>query len=318
MGDSPTTDRLAALTERLEQGVLDVYDSDRYKEYLTTMAKFYRYSYGNIMLIHFQCPTATAVAGYGTWKKVFGRQVKAGAKGIQILAPCPTKKGAEFEKIDPTTGEPLTDIKGKPIKESGYTPTKRFTIRHVFDISQTEGRELPTIGVAELEGDVAQYNTLYQRLVDICPCPVFCEVIAGNAKGYFSFVEEKIVLNAGMSQVQTIKTLVHELAHAKLHDPNKIAPEDKKNRNEKEVEAESVAYVVCQHLGIDTSDYSFGYVAGWSRGRKLTELKASLTRIQAAASEIINATSPAPVITEQIEQERTPQKKRSKPKRKTK
>lgn len=183
-------------------------------------------------------------------------------------------------------------------------PATRFKVATVFDISQTEGRELPNIGVSELNGEVTDFPAIYDRLASLSPLPVEQEEIPGTAKGYTSFVEQRIVLRPGMSQAQTIKTLVHEIAHAKLHDPDLLSKEQRKARREKEVEAESVAYVVCQHFGLDTAEYSFGYVAGWSRGQELAELKASLDRIHSTAGEIISAIQPPE---KQVTQEHTPQ-----------
>lgn len=285
-------ERLAELTDKLENGIREIYSSGRYAEYLSAMSKFHRYSYGNVLLIYAQCPHATHVASYGRWKKVFGRQVRRGEKGISILAPCPYKRFAAQEQKDPDTGATLYGPDGAPLTEPRLIQAVRFRIETVFDVSQTEGRELPSLGVSELTGDVTGYQTIYDRLTACSPVPVGYEQIPRGAKGFFSPLEQRIALQPGMSQVQTIKTLVHEIAHAKLHDPARQDPEGPKKRREKEVEAESVAYVVCQHFGIDTSDYSFGYVAGWSRRKELEELKASLQTIRKAANEIICAIEP--------------------------
>lgn len=288
---SISDERLTELTDRLENGIKDLYASGRYAEYLAAMSKFHHYSYGNALLILFQCPTATRVAGYGTWKKVFGRQVKRGEKGIQILSPCQFSRFIEQELIDPATGQPLAETRRKK--------ATRFKIATVFDVSQTEGRALPSIGVSELTGDVPGYEDVYARLSALSPLPVEQEHLPGTAKGCTNYLEGRIVVRPGMSQVQTIKTLVHEIAHAKLHIPDLLAEGQKKERREKEVEAESVAYIVCQHFGIDTSDYSFGYVAGWSRGRELEELKSSLNLIHSTAGEIINTIQPPTPVLEQ-------------------
>lgn len=287
-----TDERVTELTERLENGVKELYASDNYARYITAMAKFHHYSFGNALLILFQCPSASNVAGYNTWKQL-GRQVKKGEKGIMILAPCNFRASLEREKIDPLTGQTLLGPDGNPLTEKVKIAPNRFKIAHVFDLSQTEGRELPQIGVSELTGDVADYTGIYDRLTAISPLPVVQEDFQRSAKGYTSFTENRVVVKPGMSQVQTIKTLIHETAHAKLHPPDFLS-EFPKPRREKEVEAESVAYVVCQHFGIDTSDYSMGYVAGWSRGKELAELKASLNVIHSTAGEIINAIQPPP------------------------
>ncbi|WP_087064185.1 ArdC-like ssDNA-binding domain-containing protein [Intestinibacillus massiliensis] len=275
-------ERVAELTDKLENGIKELYASGRYAEYLRVMSKFHQYSIGNVMLIYLQCPHATHVAGYGTWKKEFGRQVKRYETGINILAPCPYKRLVEQEQTDPD-GEQQTDTRMVKIM--------RFRVTTVFDVSQTEGRELPTLGVDELTGDVSGFSEIYDRLAKTSPVPVEQGEVPGVAKGYFSAREQKIVLRSGMSQVQTVKTLVHEIAHALLHDPKNL-PKERKERRHKEIEAESVAYVVCQHFGIETSDYSFAYVAGWSKGKELKELKASLDTIRTAASQIINAIQP--------------------------
>lgn len=307
---SPVSDeRLAELTDRLENGIRDLYASGRYAEYLAAMSKFHRYSFGNALLILLQCPTASTVAGYNTWKKIFGRQVKQGEKGIQILAPCQFTYLVEYQKIDPATGQPLCGKDGKPLVERRRENAIRFKVATVFDVSQTEGRELPNIGVSELTGEVSDFSGIYDRLAALSPLPVEQDHVPGTAKGYTSFMENRIVIRPGMSQVQTIKTLVHEIAHAKLHNPDFLSEEQKKARREKEVEAESVAYVVCQHFGIDTSDYSFGYVAGWSRGRELAELKASLDVIHSTAGEIINTIQPPPPELERKAPEQSQQQK---------
>jgi antirestriction protein ArdC len=304
-----TDERVAELTERLENGVKELYASDNYAQYITAMAKFHHYSFGNALLILFQCPQATNVAGYNTWKQL-GRQVKKGEKGIMILAPCNFRASLEREKIDPLTGQALLGPDGKPLTEKVKISPNRFKIAHVFDLSQTEGRELPQIGVSELTGDVADYNGIYNRLTALSPLPVVQEDFQRSAKGYTSFTENRIVVKPGMSQVQTIKTLVHEITHAKLHKPDDILDVPRQDeRRRKEVEAESIAYVVCQHFGIDTTDYSLAYVAGWSKGRELTELKGSLNIIHATAGEIIDAISPPPAPERTLEQARNPQQR---------
>ena len=310
---SPVSDeRLVELTDRLENGIRDLYASGRYAEYLVAMSKFHRYSFGNALLILLQCPTASTVAGYNTWKKIFGRQVKQGEKGIQILAPCQFTYLVEYQKIDLVTGQPLCGKDGKLLVERRRENATRFKVATVFDVSQTEGRELPNIGVSELTGEVSDFSGIYDRLAALSPLPVEQDHVPGTAKGYTSFMENRIVIKPGMSQVQTIKTLVHEIAHAKLHNPDFLSEEQKKARREKEVEAESVAYVVCQHFGIDTSDYSFGYVAGWSKGRELAELKASLDVIHSTAGEIINTIQPPPPELERKAPEQSQQRPRVK------
>lgn len=267
-------EEVKAITEKLEKGIQNLFESDNFKNYLKTLSKFHHYSLGNTILIAMQKPDATLVAGYTSWQKNFRRHVKKGEKGISILAPTPYKKKVEIEKVDPTTGD-----KAKEIQE---IVVPAFKVVNVFDVSQTEGKELPSIGVSELTGDVAHFDKVLESLKRSCPVPIEFEEIRNGAKGYFQTTENRIAIQKGMSQVQTVKTLVHEMAHQKLHSDD---PELSKNA--KEVEAEAVAYTVSQHFGIDTSDYSFGYIAGWSKGKELAELKDSLDRIRTAADELI-------------------------------
>lgn len=289
-----TDERVAELTEKLESGIMDLYASDQYAQYITAMAKFHHYSARNAFLILLQRPDAAFVAGYNTWKEL-GRQVKRGEQGIQILAPCGFEAYQLLEKKDPKTGQTVIGPDGQPETVKKPISPNRFRIAHVFDLSQTEGKELPQIGASELTGEVKDFDGIYERLAALSPLPVEQKDFPGGAKGYTSFSDNCVVVRPGMSQVQTIKTLVHEIAHAKLHKPSDILDEaQKKKRRQKEVEAESIAYVVCQYFGIDTSDYSLGYVAGWSKGEELAELKASLDTIHRTAGEIIDAITPPP------------------------
>ncbi len=283
-------ERITEITQQLEEGIQSLFESAAYRTWLDTMSRFHDYSLNNTLLIASQKPDATLVAGYTAWQKTFGRQVNKGEKAIRILAPAPYKRKAEVDKVDPKTGEILKNPDGSSAKETKEIVVPAFKVVSVFDVSQTEGRELPTLGVNELTGDVAQYENFLEALKMSCPVPIGFEQIATGAKGYFHTVENRIALQEDMSQVQTIKTLIHEMAHQKLHSttPAEEAPEaEKLTRNHKEVEAESVAYTICRHFGIDTSDYSFAYIAGWSRGKDTPELKASLTRIRNAANEMI-------------------------------
>ena len=292
--DRPSqAERVKALTDRLEQGVKDLFESGRYAAYLNAMSKFHSYSANNLLLILLQCPHASQVAGYTTWKKDFGRNVKRGEKGIQILAPCPYKILTKRDKLDPNTNCPVLDANGEPVSEWVLMKRQSFKIVTVFDVSQTEGRELPRLGVEELTGTVAYYQALSGAIEDLSPVPIHYKApVSPSAKGCYSHLAQCVYVRPGMSQVQTIKTLLHEVAHAKLHalpvENGVITELPEKNRRTREVEAESVAYVVCQHFGIDTSDYSFGYVAGWSRGRELEELRTSLECIRATAAELID------------------------------
>ena len=283
-------DRVTEITKQLEEGIQNLFESEKFKSWLTTMSRFHDYSLNNTLLIASQKPDATLVAGYTSWQKNFGRQVNKGEKAIRILAPAPYKKKAEIDKVDPATGVILTNPDGSSVKETKEIVVPAFKVVSVFDVSQTDGRELPSLGVNELTGDVAQYDRFFEALKLSCPVPIAFEEIATGAKGYFHTVENRIAIQQDMSQVQTIKTAIHEMAHQKLHsiDPQEAPSEEPKlTRNSKEVEAESVAYTVCQHYGIETSDYSFAYIAGWSKGKDTPELKASLNRIRVAANEMI-------------------------------
>lgn len=285
-------DRVKEITDQLEEGIANLFESDAFKQYLTTLSKFHNYSLNNTLLIAMQKPDATLVAGYTAWQKQFGRQVQKGEKAIKILAPTPYKKKVNVEKQDPNTGEVLRNPDGTAQTEIQEVMQSAFKIVNVFDISSTEGKELPTIGVDELLGDVNQYENFMNVLKASCPVPISFEQIDSGAKGYYHQTEQRIALQEGMSEVQTVKTLIHEMAHQKLHAVNPTTKEpvgEKGNqtRHVKEVEAESVAFTVCQHFGIDTSDYSFAYVAGWSHGKETPELKASLNTIRQAASEMI-------------------------------
>lgn len=277
------------ITEKLEQGVADIFSSEKYKIFLNTMAKFPQYSYNNNLLIMLQKPDATLCQSYTGWKKM-GRFVKRGEKGIRILAPTPFKIDREQNKLD-EKGQAILDKDGKPVKETVQIDMTGFKPVSTFDLSQTEGEPLPTLGVEELTGSVESYAKLFEAMKEASPVPVAFEEIKGGAKGYFQTSENRIAIKEGMSEVQNVKTLIHEMAHAKLHNmtAQKARDDGGQTRSSKEVEAESVAYTVCQHYGIDTSDYSFAYVAGWSKGKEMPELKESLGTIQKAASELITA-----------------------------
>lgn len=278
-------DELHQITDKLEKGVKDVFQSDKYKQFLNVMAKFPRYSVNNIMLIMMQRPDAQLCQSFTGWKQM-GRYVKKGEKGISILAPAPYKIEREQTKLD-DKGRPVFDADGEPVKEKVEVTIRAFKVVKTFDLSQTDGKELPTIGPSELVGNIEGYPKLLQALQEISPVPVSFELIDGDAKGFYHLEDKKIVVQDGMSEVQTIKTLLHEMAHQKLHDKDNVPEAKDISRNGKEVEAESVAYVVCQHYGINTSDYSFSYVAGWSEGKETPELKASLDKIRQTASEFI-------------------------------
>ena len=282
-------DRIKEITDRLEAGIAALFESEQYKAWLSTMAKFHNYSLNNTLLIAMQKPDATLVAGYQAWKRQHGRQVRKGEKGIQIIAPAPYKGKQKREVIDPGTGRPKLDAQGKPVKEIVEVEYPAFKVATVFDVSQTEGKEIPSIGPDELTGSVEGYGRFFEALKASCPVSIGFEEISSGAKGYFHTTENRIALQEGMSEAQTVKTLIHEMAHQKLHSHEKEKPrEERLSSRSKEVEAESVAYTVCQHFGIDTSDYSFGYIAGWSSGKETAELKESLGKIRTAASEMIS------------------------------
>ena len=286
-------EKLKEITDRLEQGITELFDSERYKEYLRVMSKFHNYSFNNTLLIAMQKPDASLVAGFSAWKNNFGRNVMKGQKGIKIIAPSPFKIRQEVEKIDPHTQKPIIGKDGKPVTEEKEIKIPAYKVVSVFDVSQTEGKELPDIAVDELTGDVDRYKDFFAALEKTSPVPIAFENIEGGSHGYYHLEDKRIAINEGMSELQTLKTTIHEIAHAKLHDIDLNAPKDEQqprvDRRTREVEAESVAYTVCQHYGLDTSDYSFGYVAGWSSGRELSELKSSLETIRSAAAEIINS-----------------------------
>ena len=284
-------EKMKEITDRLEQGIQDLFESDRFKEYLQVMSTFHDYSFNNTLLIAMQKPDATFVAGYTSWQQKYGRQVVSHAKSIKVIAPSPYKVKKEVDKIDPKTQKPVIGKDGKPVKEETEVTVPAFKVVSVFDVSQTEGKELPTIGVDELTGDVAQYADFFKATEQASPAPVGFEKIESGAKGYYSQTEKRIAINEGMSELQNLKTLIHEIAHAKLHDIDLNAPAkeqaDRPDRRTREVQAESIAYAVCQHYGLDTSDYSFAYVAKWSSGRELAELKASLKTIRDTAAGLI-------------------------------
>lgn len=348
MAENRNAQQVREITDKLEQGIQELFESERYKEYLNTMSKFYRYSFNNTLLIAMQKPEATLIAGYTAWQRNFDRHVMKGEKGIRILAPAPYKSQEERDKLDPATQMPVLDADGKPVKETVEVMRPAFKVVSVFDVSQTDGKELPDIAVDELTGSVENYAVFFEALKQESPVPISFEDIPGSAKGYFSHVENRIAIQENMSEIQTVKTAIHEIAHAKLHGENQPEPEPawkvvmvsdggtkrdfssdfkseaeaisaaeeadwsfvdengfewrleveedlsaiqkiQKDRHTKEVEAESVAYTVCQRYGIETSDYSFGYIAGWSSDKETKELKSSLELIRSTAAEMIES-----------------------------
>ena len=283
-----SAERMKEITDRLETGIQELFESERYKAYLTTMSKFHSYSFNNTLLIAMQ--GGQLVAGYNKWRDDFHRNVKKGEKAIKILAPAPFKAKKEVQKLD-AQGRPVMGKDGKPVTEVQEIQVPAFKIVSVFDVSQTEGEPLPSIGVEELNGSVERYGEFFKALEQTSPVPIGFEDIPGGSHGYYHLTEKRIAIQEGMSELQTLKTAIHEIAHSKLHaiDPEAPAIEqgDRPDSRTREVQAESVAYAVCQHYGLDTSDYSFGYVAGWSSGKDLKELKASLETIRATAHELI-------------------------------
>ena len=280
--------RVQELTDKLKQGLQDLFNSDSYRNYLSTMSKFHNYSFNNTLLIAMQKPDATLVAGYKALQKNFERHVNKGEKAIRILAPAPYKIKEERDKIDPVTQELLLDKDGNPQKEEVEITIPVFRAVSVFDVAQTDGKPIPELAAKELLSDVEGYQDMIRAVEAISPVPIELEEIAGDSKGYYDSEAKRIAVQENMSESQTLKTMIHEVAHSKLHSKEVEQDEQmRKDRNTKEVEAESVAYTVCQHFGVDTSDYSFGYIAGWSSGRDTKELRSSMDTIRRTASELI-------------------------------
>jgi antirestriction protein ArdC len=289
-------ERLKEITDKLEEGISSLYDSAKYKEYLDTLSKFHNYSFNNTLLIAMQKPDATYVAGFSAWKNKFKRTVNKGEKSIKIIAPTPFKVTEEREVLSPKTGRPIMGRDGEAKTEKVEVEIPCYKVVSVFDVSQTDGKELPSI-TKPLTGDIENFKDYLGALKKVSPVPISIEKIKGRENGYYDMHSKKICVKSGMSEAQTLKTMVHEIAHALIHDTDekislpkglakrKAAIEALKQRME--VEAESVAYVVCQHFGLDSSDYSFGYVAGWG-SKGAPELKASLETIKDASDKIID------------------------------
>ena len=297
MADKPTNrERLQQITAGIEQGIKELFESEKYMRYLSVMSRFHRYSVNNTMLIYMQKPDATLVAGYNKWKNQFERHVKKGEHGITIIAPTPFKKKIEEQKLDPDTKAPILDAEGKAVMEEREVEIPMFRPVKVFDVSQTDGKPLPELA-SSLSGNVQNYEAFMEALCRSAPVPLSVEPMAANMDGYFSPDQQRIAIRAGMSEVQTVSAAVHEIAHSKLHNYAKAQeeaaragdkePPKKKDRNTEEVEAESISYAVCQYYGIQTGENSFGYIANWSQGKELPELRASLETINKAAGELI-------------------------------
>ncbi len=288
MAENKREEQLKEITDRLEQGVQDLFTSERYTEYLQTMGKFHRYSFNNTLLIAMQRPDATLIAGYQAWQKKFNRHVMRGEKGIQIISPAPIKEKEEVEKIDPVTNEPVLKEDGQPETEIVEHIIPRFKVSTVFDVSQTDGEPLPDLGGEDLTGNVADFEIFMEAIRNVSPVPIRMAEIEGESHGYYHNDEKEIVIKSGMSESQTMKTAIHEVTHAMLHDREIMQEQGiEKDRLTKEVEAESVAYTVCQHFGLDSSDYSFPYIAGWSSGKEMRELRTSMDVIRKTAGSFI-------------------------------
>ena len=289
-------DRMREIVDSIENGIKELFESDKYRKYLATMSRFHRYSVNNTMLIYMQRPDATHVAGFNKWRDQFGRNVLKGEKGIRIIAPTPYKKKVEEIKTDPETNAPVLDADGKAIIEEKEIRIPMFKVVSVFDVSQTAGKPLPQLA-ADLSGNVQQYEVFMEALRRASPVPIGIKPVAHDTDGFFSIKAQSITIRAGMSEVQTVCAAVHEIAHAKLHDyehmteladdGETILVPGEKSRNTEEVEAESISYAVCQYYGIETGENSFGYIATWSKGKELKELRASLETINKTASELI-------------------------------
>ena len=289
-------DRMREIVDSIENGIKELFESDKYRQYLSTMSRFHRYSVNNTMLIYMQRPDATHVAGFNKWRDQFGRNVLKGEKGIRIIAPTPYKKKVEEIKTDPETNAPVLDADGKAIIEEKEIRIPMFKVVSVFDVSQTSGKPLPQLA-ADLSGNVQQYEVFMEALRRASPVPMEIKPVARDTDGFFSIKAQCITIRAGMSEVQTVCAAVHEIAHAKLHDyehmteladdGETILVPGEKSRNTEEVEAESISYAVCQYYGIETGENSFGYIATWSKGKELKELRASLETINKTASELI-------------------------------
>lgn len=284
-------DRLKEIIDSIEKGIKEVFESGRYTEYLQVMSRFHNYSFNNTMLIYMQKPDATLVAGFNKWKDKFERNVNKGEKGIKIIAPTPYKKKIEKDVLDPDTKLPMRDENGEIIKEEKEVSIPSFRPVTVFDVSQTSGKELPTLA-SDLNGKVENFDMLKEAISRSAPVPISFKPLRPDTDGYFSPKRQEIVIREGMGEVQTVCAMIHESAHAKLHNPANIPETDDKSklsRSDEEVQAESIAYTVCAYFGIETGKNSFGYLASWSQNKELKELKESLDVINKTSSELITA-----------------------------
>lgn len=284
--------RLKDITDSIENGIKELFQSDKYKEYLQTMSRFHRYSVNNQILIHMQKPNATHVASFSRWRDQFGRNVKRGEKGIKIIAPTPYKKKIEETKLDPDTKLPMLDDNGDVIKVEKEVQIPMFRVVYTFDVSQTEGKPLPQL-VNDLTGDVENYDAFVEAIRRCSSVPIEFKPLEKGMDGYFSFDEQKIVIRDDMSEVQTVSALLHEMAHSKLHntkaseESREISEQPQIDRSTEEVQAESISFAVCAYYGIKTDDNSLGYIGLWSKGKELSELKSSLETINKTANVMI-------------------------------
>nr|WP_313129516.1 YodL domain-containing protein [Anaerocolumna sp.] len=291
-------ERLKEITDSIETGIKELFESDKYKSYLQTMSRFHKYSLNNTMLISMQKPDATLVAGFNKWRDGFSRYVKKGEKGIKIIAPTPYKIKEEREKLDPQTKAPILDASGKVQTEEVEIQIPIFRVVSVFDVSQTEGEPLPTLA-SNLTGNVEQFEIFMEAVKRTAPVPIEIKPMSEDTDGYYHIEDKRIAIRDGMSEVQTISAAIHEVAHSLLHNREvekelqaqqgeSKKPIKPKDRNTEEVEAESISFAVCSYYGIQTAENSLGYIATWSKGKELAELRASLETINKTSSELIS------------------------------
>ena len=284
ISDNPQ-DKLQEIVDKLQEGIKEIFNSTSYKEYLKTLSKFHNYSFNNCLLIALQKPDATLVGGFKFWCEDMNRPVKKGEKAINIIAPAPQKRKKVTDILD-ENGKPKFDANGQKLQKTEMLTVPAFKVVNVFDVSQTDGEPIPELGKTQLTGDVDQYKDFFAALEKTSPVPIRFDKTKSKANGYYDQNEKCIVIKKGMSELQNLKTLIHEIAHARIHDKHLDKP--KQDRNTQEVEAESIAYTVCQHFGLDTSEYSFPYIASWYSDKELNTLKATLDSIRYEANDIIS------------------------------
>lgn len=291
-------ERLKEITDSIETGIMELFESDKYKSYLQTMSRFHKYSLNNTILISMQKPDATLVAGFNKWRDGFSRHVKKGEKGIKIIAPTPYKIKEQREKLDPQTKAPILDASGKVQTEEVEVQIPMYRVVSVFDVSQTYGEPLPTLA-SNLTGNVEQFEVFMEAIKRTAPVPIEIKPMPDNTDGYYHTEDKRIAIREGMSEVQTVSAVIHEVAHSLLHNremekelqaqqDENAKPVKPKDRNTEEVEAESISFAVCSYYGIQTAENSLGYIASWSKGRELAELRASLETINKTSSELIS------------------------------